>query len=101
MGPLDPEGAVVKDGERDPTKFPRVRLLIGMEQIPADGVHFFPLLPLQGDRRSFRLWMDPNQYQLDMAAMQQGGEDVYGSFTVLMRRKPKVPKRVQKPFSRP
>ena len=41
-----------------------------------------------GDR-SFRVRLDCNQYREDMDATSQGAEDVYSSFNVLMRRKPK------------
>ncbi len=44
---------------------------------------------LQGDTRVFRVLMDCNQYQQDMERTAAGGEDVYESFNVLMRRKPK------------
>ena len=46
-----------------------------------------PRLP--GDMRSFRVWLDPNQYQKDMTNTMKGGEDVYETFNILMRRKPK------------
>jgi len=42
-----------------------------------------------GSSRTFRVWLDTNQYQQDMASVIKGGEDVYESFNVFMRRKPK------------
>jgi intron-binding protein aquarius len=45
---------------------------------------------LPGDTRTFRVWLDPNQYQQDMArSLQDGSEDVYDTFNIFMRRKPK------------
>ncbi|XP_062502366.1 RNA helicase aquarius-like [Corticium candelabrum] len=44
---------------------------------------------LDGDARTFRVWLDTNQYQQDMAATLKGAEDVYDSFNILMRRRPK------------
>ena len=41
-----------------------------------------------GDR-TFRVRLDCNQYREDMDLTSQGAEDVYASFNVLMRRKPK------------
>jgi len=41
-----------------------------------------------GDR-SYRVRLDCNQYREDMDATSQGAEDVYASFNILMRRKPK------------
>ena len=36
------------------------------------------------------MWLDPNQYQQDMArSLQAGAEDVYDTFNIFMRRKPK------------
>ncbi|KAG1657217.1 RNA helicase aquarius [Nymphon striatum] len=46
-----------------------------------------PALP--GDTRTYRVWLDCNQYRLDMDDNVQGGEDVYQSFNIIMRRKPK------------
>ena len=46
-----------------------------------------PCLP--GKSRTFRVWLDTNQYQLDMADVVQGKEDVYETFNIFMRRKPK------------
>ena len=39
--------------------------------------------------RTFRVQLDCNQYYEDMDSTSKGGEDVYSSFNVLMRRKPK------------
>ena len=47
-----------------------------------------PVLP--GDTRTYRIWLDPNQYQQDMEKTAKGeAEDVYESLNVIMRRKPK------------
>ncbi|CAI9740320.1 Hypothetical predicted protein [Octopus vulgaris] len=48
-----------------------------------------PKPDLHGDTRTLRVWLDPNQYQQDMAKTLKGGEDVYETFNVIMRRKPK------------
>lgn len=54
-----------------------------------DGPEPRPVLP--GDTRTFRVWLDCNQYQEDMQRLSEhdGGEDVYDTFNVLLRRKPK------------
>lgn len=44
---------------------------------------------LRGDKRTFRVWLDPNQYQQDMTGTVTGKEDVYETFNIIMRRKPK------------
>ncbi|XP_061468788.1 RNA helicase aquarius [Rhineura floridana] len=45
---------------------------------------------LKGDSRTFRVFLDPNQYQQDMTnTIQNGTEDVYETFNIIMRRKPK------------
>ncbi|KAL7992492.1 hypothetical protein Chor_016748 [Crotalus horridus] len=45
---------------------------------------------LKGDSRTFRVFLDPNQYQQDMAStIQSRTEDVYETFNIIMRRKPK------------
>ncbi|CAF0926502.1 unnamed protein product [Adineta ricciae] len=44
---------------------------------------------MTGDTRTWRVWLDPNQYQTDIQATLNGSEDVYETFNVLMRRKPK------------
>lgn len=49
-----------------------------------------PRPKLHGDTRTFRVWLDPNQYQQDMTNnIQSGSEDPYETFNILMRRKPK------------
>ncbi|KAI0220204.1 RNA helicase aquarius [Lamellibrachia satsuma] len=48
-----------------------------------------PKPELPGDSRTFRVWLDPNQYQQDMTATMQGHEDVYDAFNIILRRKPK------------
>ncbi|XP_072313298.1 RNA helicase aquarius isoform X2 [Eucyclogobius newberryi] len=65
QGMLDDKGRVIEEGPE-----PRPKLL--------------------GDTRTFRVWLDPNQYQQDMTNnIQNGAEDPYESFNILMRRKPK------------
>lgn len=63
-GMLDSNGRVIEDGP-DPK----------------------PSLP--GDRRTFRVWLDCNQYREDMSEVNKGKEDVYEGFNILIRRKPK------------
>ncbi|XP_030376024.1 RNA helicase aquarius [Scaptodrosophila lebanonensis] len=63
-GMLDANGRVIEDGP-DPR----------------------PQLP--GEQRTYRVWLDSNQYRQDMDALQEGADDVYESFNILMRRKPK------------
>ncbi|KAK8780544.1 hypothetical protein V5799_018116 [Amblyomma americanum] len=46
-----------------------------------------PVLP--GETRTYRVWLDCNQYKIDMDHNVKGGEDVYDTFNILMRRKPK------------
>ncbi|CAG10389.1 unnamed protein product [Tetraodon nigroviridis] len=49
-----------------------------------------PKPKLRGDNRTFRVWLDPNQYQQDMtSSIQSGAEDPYETFNIIMRRKPK------------
>lgn len=49
-----------------------------------------PKPKLRGDARTFRVWLDPNQYQQDMTNnIQTGAEDPYETFNIIMRRKPK------------
>lgn len=49
-----------------------------------------PKPKLRGDTRTFRIWLDPNQYQQDMTnSIQNGVEDPYETFNIIMRRKPK------------
>ncbi|XP_023248394.1 intron-binding protein aquarius-like [Copidosoma floridanum] len=50
-----------------------------------DGPEPRPILP--GDTRTYRVWLDSNQYFIDNA--NDDDEDVYGSFNIIMRRKPK------------
>ncbi|XP_029661086.1 RNA helicase aquarius isoform X2 [Formica exsecta] len=52
-----------------------------------DGPEPRPILP--GDSRTYRVWLDCNQYRLDMDNASHGGEDVYEGFNIIMRRKPK------------
>lgn len=48
-----------------------------------------PRSKLPGDKRTYRVWLDTNQYKHDMDLLQEGGDDVYESFNIFMRRKPK------------
>ncbi|TRZ02669.1 hypothetical protein DNTS_024402 [Danionella cerebrum] len=49
-----------------------------------------PKPKLRGDSRTFRVWLDPNQYQQDMSSsIQNRSEDPYETFNLIMRRKPK------------
>ncbi|CAF1146934.1 unnamed protein product [Adineta steineri] len=52
-----------------------------------EGVDEKPVMT--GDTRTWRVWLDPNQYQADITATLDGSEDVYDTFNILMRRKPK------------
>lgn len=52
-----------------------------------EGIEAKPKLP--GEQRTFRVWLDSSQYRFDMEALQQGGDDIYEGFNILMRRKPK------------
>ena len=52
----------------------------------------------EGLKRTITVALDTAQYQLDMDHMQENkGEDVYGTFNLLMRRKPKVHRLNRKP----
>ncbi|CAH2328296.1 RNA helicase aquarius [Pelobates cultripes] len=49
-----------------------------------------PKPKLKGDSRTYRVFLDPNQYQQDMTrTIQSGSEDVYETFNLILRRKPK------------
>ncbi|KAK6621554.1 hypothetical protein RUM44_001361 [Polyplax serrata] len=52
-----------------------------------DGPEPKPVLP--GEKRIYRVWLDCNQYRIDMENSSKGNEDVYETFNILMRRKPK------------
>lgn len=52
-----------------------------------DGIE--PRSKLPGDKRTYRVWLDTNQYRQDMESLQEGGDDVYEAFNIFMRRKPK------------
>ncbi|KAI1289575.1 RNA helicase aquarius [Halotydeus destructor] len=41
------------------------------------------------DYRSYRVWLDANQYAVDAEAANCGNEDVYETFNIIVRRKPK------------
>lgn len=63
-GMLDANGRVIEDGPD-----PRPQLI--------------------GEQRTFRVWLDCNQYRLDMEALHKGADDAYEEFNIIMRRKPK------------
>ncbi|XP_021945490.1 RNA helicase aquarius [Folsomia candida] len=44
---------------------------------------------IPGDTRTFRIVLDPNQYQIDLDNIAHGKEDVYETFNIFLRRKPK------------
>ncbi|CAL4185042.1 unnamed protein product [Meganyctiphanes norvegica] len=48
-----------------------------------------PKPEIKGDTRSYRVWLDCNQYKIDMDNVKSTGIDTYESFNILMRRKPK------------
>ncbi|CAH1791178.1 unnamed protein product [Owenia fusiformis] len=48
-----------------------------------------PKPEMHGETRTFRVFLDPNQYQQDMTKTTQGSEDVYETFNIMIRRKPK------------
>lgn len=48
-----------------------------------------PRPQLYGESRTYRVWLDANQYRMDMDNLQEGDEDVYESFNIIIRRKPK------------
>ncbi|XP_068993772.1 RNA helicase aquarius [Neodiprion pinetum] len=52
-----------------------------------DGPEPRPVLP--GENRTYRVWLDSNQYRIDMDNASHGREDVYEGFNIIMRRKPK------------
>lgn len=48
-----------------------------------------PRPQLNGEQRTYRVWLDCNQYRMDMDQLHAGGDDVYEEFNIIMRRKPK------------
>lgn len=48
-----------------------------------------PRPQLSGEKRTYRVWLDCNQYRMDMDNLQESGIDVYESFNIIIRRKPK------------
>nr|XP_018901599.1 PREDICTED: intron-binding protein aquarius [Bemisia tabaci] len=48
-----------------------------------------PRPELPGDNRTFRVMLDANQYYQDMENVSAGHEDVYETFNIIIRRKPK------------
>lgn len=64
-GMLDPDGQVIEEGPEPKPEF-------------------------KGDMRTFRVWLDTNQYQHDMlGVMKEGHADPYENFNLIVRRKPK------------
>lgn len=51
--------------------------------------NFLQFVSFSGDRRTFRVWLDCNQYREDMSEANKGKDDVYEGFNVIIRRKPK------------
>uniref|UniRef100_A0A1I7XKQ0 DNA helicase n=1 Tax=Heterorhabditis bacteriophora TaxID=37862 RepID=A0A1I7XKQ0_HETBA len=46
---------------------------------------------IQGDIRKYRVWLDPNQYRIDMEnRVEKGTEDIYYTFNLVVRRDPKT-----------
>lgn len=43
----------------------------------------------KGDTRTYRIWLDTNQYKIDVEKAEKGGQDVYDNLNIFMRRKPK------------
>lgn len=62
-------------------------LLDSNGRVIEDGPEPKPQIP--GDKRTYRVWLDSNQYRDDMNLTNDGAEDVYECFNILMRRKPK------------
>ena len=62
-------------------------LLDANGRVIEDGPDPRPLLT--GEQRTYRVWLDSNQYRLDMDALQGGDMDIYEGFNIIMRRKPK------------
>lgn len=48
-----------------------------------------PRPQMAGEKRTYRIWLDCNQYRMDMDSLQEGAEDVYETFNIIIRRKPK------------
>ncbi|XP_076342913.1 LOW QUALITY PROTEIN: RNA helicase aquarius [Tachypleus tridentatus] len=48
-----------------------------------------PKPDLPGDTRTLRVWLDCNQYRLDMDQSSHNSEDIYENFNIIIRRKPK------------
>ena len=44
---------------------------------------------LAGDKVTYRVWLDCNQFRLDQEVSTNGGEDVYDTFNILLRRRQK------------
>ncbi|XP_050542377.1 RNA helicase aquarius [Daktulosphaira vitifoliae] len=62
-------------------------MLDNMGRVIEEGPDPKPELP--GQKRTYRVWLDCNQYRKDLDDVADGKTDVYESFNVLMRRKPK------------
>lgn len=48
-----------------------------------------PKPQLTGEQRTYRVRLDCNQYRFDMDDLQDGADDVYEGFNIIIRRKPK------------
>ncbi|XP_050420307.1 RNA helicase aquarius [Adelges cooleyi] len=62
-------------------------MLDNMGRVIEEGPDPRPVLP--GQKRTYRVWLDCNQYRKDLDDVADGKPDIYESFNVLMRRKPK------------
>lgn len=62
-------------------------MLDGNGRVIEDGPD--PRPQLSGEQRTFRVWLDCNQYRLDQERLEAGADDVYEEFNIFMRRKPK------------
>lgn len=82
-GMLDESGRIIEDGIEPKPK------LFGIFYILSHVCAFYNWI-LAGEVRTFRVLMDPNQYHKDMeASSAKKSEDVYDTFSLIMRRKPK------------
>ncbi|KAL5235350.1 hypothetical protein ACI65C_002760 [Semiaphis heraclei] len=62
-------------------------MLDNMGRVIEEGPDPRPVLP--GQKRTYRVWLDCNQYRADLDNVAAGGIDVYETFNIIMRRKPK------------
>ncbi|GAB6024502.1 hypothetical protein CHUAL_009656 [Chamberlinius hualienensis] len=57
-------------------------------RVVEEGLEQKPNIP--GDKRTYRVFLDCNQYRIDMEnVIEKGQEDIYESFNIILRRKPK------------